>query len=173
MRLKKAGLTFAGATAAVAVMTMAASPAWACNDRDPALKLTSVCGNAGQPDWMVSNPNKWGAVPFTWSDDKGLHSGEKLSAPAGGSVALPTHANEITVVAYRPDQRNLPVWQNHGAKATAHCATPKPSETPTQKPPSDEATPTPTASSKTPVVTPPSGEAGPATPVHAQPVFTG
>ena len=101
MRLKKASLTFAGAAAAVALTTMAASPAWACNDRDPALKLNSACGKAGAPNWMVSNPNGWGAVPFTWSDDKGGHSEGKMSAPANGSVALPTHASKVIVIAYR------------------------------------------------------------------------
>src|SRR4051812_36626078 len=120
MRLKRASLAFAGAAAAVAVTTMAASPAWACNDRDPALKLISACGTSGRPNWMVTNPNGWGAVPFTWFDDKGGHSNGKMSARARGSVALPTHASKVIVIAYRPDQRNLPVWKNHGAAALSH-----------------------------------------------------
>lgn len=171
MRLKKASLAFGGATAAVALTTMAASPAWACNDRDPALKLSPACGKAGQPDWMVSNPNGWGAVPFTWFDNNGHHSIEKLSAPANGSVALPTHATKVVVIAYRPDQRDLPVWKNHGAAGLAHCKPSKPSGPPSQ-PPSHKPAPKPTSTSEAPS-TPPSGEARPATPVKAQPEFTG
>lgn len=170
MRLKKASLVVAGAAAAVAVTTMAASPAWACKDSDPALKLSSSCGPGGKPDWMVSNPNGWGGVPFTWTDNKGGHSLNKIIAPANGSVALPTHALRVLVIAYRPDQQSLPVWQNHGAAGIAKCKpkpTPKPSpskSTPSQKP---------TTPAPKPTATTPSGEAGPATPVKAQPNFTG
>ncbi|MGH3379534.1 MAG: hypothetical protein ACRDP6_32845 [Actinoallomurus sp.] len=171
MRLKKASITFAGAAAAVALTTMAASPAWACNDRDPALKLNSACGKAGAPDWMVSNPNGWGAVPFTWSDDKGGHSDGKLTAPANGSVALPTHASKIIVIAYRPDMRDLPVWKNHGAAGVLHCMPNKPSTPPSHQP-SHKPTAEPTSESPQPTP-PPAGEAGPATPVKAQPQFTG
>lgn len=173
MRLKRASLAFAGAAAAVAVTTMAASPAWACNDSDPALKLNSACGTASQPNWMVSNPNGWGAVPFTWSDDKGGHSDGKMSAPANGSVALPTHASKVIVVAYRPDMRDLPVWKNHGAAGVLQCTPSKPSAPPSQRPPHTP-TPKPTSTSEAPKPTPPpAGEAGPATPVKAQPEFTG
>lgn len=170
MRLKKASITFAGAAAAVALTTMAASPAWACNERDPALKLSSACGQAGQPNWMVSNPNGWGAVPFTWFDNQGHHSSGKMSAPANGSVALPTHALKVVVIAYRPDMRELPVWKNHGATAVAHCEVNKPSTPPSRKP---KPRPKPTSTSEAPTTQPPAGEAGPATPVKAQPEFTG
>ncbi|GAA4619305.1 hypothetical protein GCM10023195_87170 [Actinoallomurus liliacearum] len=181
MRLKRATLTFAGAAGALAVTTLAASPAWACNDRDPALRLEAKCGANGQPNWMVYNPNKWGAVPFTWNDDKGGHSNSKIPAPAGGAVALPTHASKVTVVAYRPDNRRLPVWQRHGAFGVKHCAAaPTPTQKPHKpgKPVTHKPSPTPTKSSAkpataTPVPTAPSGEARPATPVKAQPKFTG
>ncbi|MCW2864388.1 MAG: hypothetical protein JWP48_6096 [Actinoallomurus sp.] len=172
MRLKKASLTFAGAAAAVAVTTMAASPAWACNDRDPALKLESLCGKLGQPDWMLTNPNTF-EVPATWVDDKGGHSIEKIKVPARGGVALPTHAKNVTVTAYRIDQQNLPVWKNHGAVgALLHCAS-KPPASPSEKPTKPQPKPTATTSQSTKPTTPPSGEAGPATPVKAQPEFTG
>ncbi len=178
MRLSKASLAFAGAAAAVAVTTMAASPAWACNDRDPALRLQPSCGQDGQPNWMVSNPNGWGAVPFSWADDKGGHSTAKMTAPANGGVALPTHATKVIVVAYRPDRRNLPVWENHGAAGLAHCDVQKAPTTappvPPKQPPSTKPTVKPTETSQTPrPVPPPSGEAGPATPVRTQPQFTG
>ncbi|HEY0542511.1 MAG TPA: hypothetical protein VGD53_29400 [Actinoallomurus sp.] len=172
MRLKKASLTFAGAAAAVAVTTMAASPAWACNDRDPALKLESLCGKLGQADWMLSNPNTF-AVPATWIDDKGGSSLEKIDVPARGSVALLTHAKKVTVTAYRIDQRGKPVWQNHGAMgALLHCA-PKPPASPSEQPTKPQPKPTATTSQSTKPTTAPSGEAGPATPVKAQPEFTG
>lgn len=175
MRLKKASLAFAGAAAAVALTTMAASPAWACKDSDPALKLNSACGKAGKPDWMVNNPNGWGAVPFTWSDNEGGHSNGKLSAPANGSVALPTHASKVLVIAYRPDQQDLPVWKNHGAAGEANCTPSTPSSPPPshQPPPSHKPKPKPTSTSAAPTTPPPAGEAGPATPVKAQPEFTG
>jgi hypothetical protein len=179
MRLKRATLTFAGAAAAVAITTMAASPAWACNDRDPKLQLSATCGANGQPNWMVTNPNTWGAVPFSWTDDKGGHSDRNIPAPAGGSVALPTHASSVKVVAYRPDKgREMPVWVNHGDMAVKQCAPaptpskptlpPLPSKKPTPKPPTPSKTQT-----STPVPSAPSGEARPATPVKAQPKFTG
>jgi hypothetical protein len=169
MRLKKASLVVASAAAAVAVTTMAASPAWACNDRDPALKLNSSCGPGGQPNWMVTNPNTWGAVPFTWVDNKGGHSNGKINAPAGGSVALPTHATKVVVIAYRPDKPGLPVWKNHGAFGVSSCKpSPTPTPTKTHKPTHKPTTPAPK-----PTATAPSGEAGPATPVKAQPNFTG
>lgn len=170
MRLKKASLVVASAAAALAVTTMAASPAWACNDSDPALKLNSTCGSNGQPDWMVSNPNGWGAVPFSWVDNKGGHSQGKINAPANGSVALPTHATKVLVIAYRPDKPNLPVWQNHGAAGVSNCKS-----SPSQKPTPPKHTPTtkPTTAAPKPTASTPSGEAGPATPVKAQPEFTG
>ena len=172
MRLKKASLTFAGAAAAVAVTTLAASPAWACNDRDPALKLESLCGKLGQPDWMLSNPNTF-AVPATWMDNKGGKSLQKINVPARGSVALATHATKVIVTAYRIDQRDLPIWRNHGAVgALLSCkADTPPSTKPTEKP-KPTAKPTQTSEAPKPA-TPPSGEARPATPVHAQPEFTG
>src|SRR5438094_809247 len=120
MRLKKASLAVAGAAAAVAVTAMAA-PAWACSDRDPALKLDSSCGPGGRPNWMVYNPNGWGAVPFSWFDNKGGHSKGRLTAPANGSVALPTHALKVIVIAYRPDKPGLPVWKKHGAYGVSKC----------------------------------------------------
>jgi hypothetical protein len=171
MRLKRASLAFAGAAAAVAVTTMAASPAWACNDRDPALKLSPACGKLG-PNWMLSNPNGWGAVPATWVDNKGGHSNGKISVPANGSIALPTHATKLLVIAYRPDKQHLPVWQNHGtAGELKNCKGEKPTPPPSEKP---KPTPKPTKASEAPKpVTPPSGEAKPATPVKAQPAFTG
>jgi hypothetical protein len=171
MRLKRASLAFAGAAAAVAVTTMAASPAWACNDRDPALKLSPSCGKLG-PNWMLSNPNGWGAVPATWVDNKGGHSAGKISVPAKGSIALPTHATKVLITAFRPDQRDLPVWKNHGAAGVLlSCKGVKPSAPPSEKP---KPTPKPTKTSEAPKpVTPPSGEAKPATPVKAQPAFTG
>jgi hypothetical protein len=170
MRLKKASLTFAGAAAAVAVTTLAASPAWACNDRDPALKLESLCGKVG-PNWTLSNPNTFG-VPATWIDNKSGKSAEKINVPARSSVPLPTHATKVIVTAYRIDQKNLPVWQRHGAAgALLNCKGDTPSTKPTEKP---KPTVEPTKTSEAPKpVTPPSGEAGPATPVHAQPEFTG
>ena len=173
MRLKRASLTFAGTAAAVAVTTMAASPAWACNDRDPALKLRAVCGKLG-PNWMLSNPNGWGAVPATWADNKGGHSAGKISVPAHGSIALPTHAIKVIVTAYRPDRgRELPVWRNHGALGQLlNCKGLKPSAPPSDSKP--KPAPKPTRASEAPKpVTPPSGEAKPATPVKAQPAFTG
>ncbi|GAA0350607.1 hypothetical protein NE235_26710 [Actinoallomurus spadix] len=184
MRLKRATLTFAGAAGALAVTTLAASPAWACNDRDPALRLEAKCGANGQPNWMVSNPNRWGAVPMTWRDDKGGHSDRKVPVPAGGAVALPTHASKVMVVAYRPDRRDLPVWQRHGAFGVKHCtAAPTPPKKPHKPTPSKPAAHKPTAKptkpstkpqSATPVpTTAPTGEARPAQPVKAQPKFTG
>jgi hypothetical protein len=185
MRLKRATLTFAGAAAAVAVTTLAASPAWACKDSDPALKLEATCGANGQPNWMVTNPNRWGAVPFTWKDDKGGSSRIKIQAPAGGSVALSTHATKVVVVAYRPDRRDLPVWERHGAFGVKHCtAAPSKPKPPVAAKPSKSApakpSPTPTktavkpaARPPAPVPTAPSGEARPATPIKAQPKFTG
>ncbi|MCO6008218.1 hypothetical protein NE236_24880 [Actinoallomurus purpureus] len=181
MRLKKASLTFAGTAAALAVATMTASPAWACNDRDPKLQLRAACGVNGQPNWMVYNPNGWGRVPFTWSDSNHAQSSTKLWAPARGSVALPTHASKVNVIAYRPDRGDLPVWQRHGTFGVAHCkAAPKPphphpstpskSAKPSAKPSTVKKTHTATP---TPVATAPSGEARPATPVKAQPKFTG
>jgi len=176
MRLKRASLTFAASAAAVAVTTMAASPAWACNDRDPALRLRAVCGKLG-PIWMLSNPNGWGAVPATWADNKGGHSAGKISVPAHGSIALPTHAIKVIVTAYRPDRgRELPVWRNHGAVGQLlNCKGIKPPAPPA--PPTDskpKPAPKPTKASEAPKpVTPPSGEAKPATPVKAQPAFTG
>lgn len=173
MRLKKASLTLAGAAAAVAVTTMAAAPAWACSDRDPALQLHSLCGKDGQATWLLSNPNGWGSVPATWTDNKGGHSQGKISVPARGTVLLATHASKVLVTAYRPDQRNLPVWQRHGAIGLLkqHCKGTKPSAPPSEKP---KPTPKPTKTSEAPKpVTPPSGEARPATPVKAQPEFTG
>jgi hypothetical protein len=148
-----------------------ASPAWACNDRDPALKLESLCGKLGQPNWMLSNPNTF-AVPATWADNKGGKSLEKINVPARGSVALVTHATKVIVTAYRIDQRDLPVWQKHGAVgALLSCTPDKPSASPSEKPTPQ---PKPTSTSETPQpTTPPSGEAGPATPVKAQPEFTG
>jgi hypothetical protein len=177
MRLNKATLTFAG-TAVALVTTMTASPAWACNDRDPALRLDVKCGTSGQPTWMVTNPNRWGAVPFTWTDNKGGHSSSKIQAPAGGSVALPTHATMVKVVAYRPDRGDLPVWQRHGAFGVKHCAgAPKPSKPGNPAPPKKhhpKPTPTkPSTATPSPTTTAPSGEARPATPVKAQPKFTG
>ena len=172
MRLKKASLAFAGAAAAVAVTTMAASPAWACNDRDPALKLQASCGSLG-PNWLLSNPNRWGAVPATWKDNKGGHSQGMLKVPANGSIALPTHATEVTVTAYRPDKgMPMPVWERHGAFGSQpNCKTPKPPAPPATKP---TPSPKPSKTAKAPKpVTPPSGEARPATPVKAQPAFTG
>ncbi|MDN3354034.1 hypothetical protein [Actinomadura sp. DC4] len=173
MRLKKASLAFTGAAAAVAITTMAASPAWACSDRDPALKLRAFCGKEG-PAWMLSNPNGWGAVPATWMDNQGGHSNGKISVPARGSVALPTHATKVIVTAYRPDKgRELPVWQRHGAVgALLSCKATKPSAPPTKAKPKPSAKPTETSEAPKPV-TPPSGEARPATPVKAQPAFTG
>jgi hypothetical protein len=173
MRLKRASLTFAGAAAAVAVTTMAASPAWACNDRDPALKLRSLCGKAG-PAWMLSNPNGWGAVPATWVDNKGGHSEGKISVPAHGSVALPTHATKVIVTAFRPDRgRQMPVWQRHGAVGSLlSCKATKPTAPPSDSKPKPAPKPTKAKEAPKPV-TPPSGEAKPATPVKAQPEFTG
>jgi hypothetical protein len=171
MRLKKASITFAGAAAAVAVTTMAASPAWACNDRDPQLKLGSECGKLG-PNWTLSNPNTFG-VPATWMDNKGGKSAEKINVPARSSIPLPTHATKVIVTAYRIDQKNLPVWQRHGAIGELlSCKTDtQPSTKPTEKP---KPTAEPTKASEAPKpVTPPSGEARPATPVKAQPEFTG
>jgi hypothetical protein len=170
MRLKKASLTFAGAAAAVAVTTLAASPAWACNDRDPQLKLQSICGKLG-PAWTLSNPNTFG-VPATWIDDKGGKSLEKINVPARSSIPLPTHATKVIVTAYRIDKGGQPVWERHGAAgALLSCKGDLPSTKPTEKP---KPTVEPTQTSEAPKpVTPPSGEAGPATPVHAQPEFTG
>jgi hypothetical protein len=186
MRLNKATLTFAGMAAAL-VTTMTASPAWACNDRDPALRLDVECGTNGQPNWMVTNPNEWGAVPFTWTDDKGGQSLSKIQAPAGGSVALPTHASTVKVEAYRPDKDDLPVWPRHGASGVKHCAdaptpeSPAPPKKHTPKPTPTTPTPTPTKPTPTkphtttpsPTTTAPPGEARPAKPVKAQPKFTG
>jgi hypothetical protein len=173
MRLKKASFAFAGAAAAVAITTMAASPAWACSDSDPALKLAAECGQNG-PNWMVTNPNGWGLVPFTWTDDKGGHSDGKMNAPANGSVALPTHADKVVVVAYRPDKKELPVWEKHGAFGIKKCDTP-PSDKPSTPPakPSHKPSTKPTSATPTPTESAPNGEAGPATPVKAQPQFTG
>jgi hypothetical protein len=174
MRLKKASLAFAGAAAAVAVTTMAASPAWACNDSDPALKLNSACSAAGQPTWMVSNPNTWGQVPFTWVDNKGHKSRDMIWAPPNGSVTLPTHAPKVRVIAYRPDQAGFPVWKKHGAIGKLRCKAPKPPTT-TPKPPTTTPKPptTTTPKPKPSLSVPPGGQAGPATPVKAQPQFTG
>jgi hypothetical protein len=171
MRLKRASLTFAGAAAAVAVTTMAASPAWACNDRDPALKLDSICGKLG-PLWKLTNPNNFN-VPATWKDNKGGQSDHKINVPARSSIPLPTHAAMVFVTAYRIDQRDLPVWQNHGAfgKLLKSCKVDKPSAPPVHKP---KPAPKPTKASTAPKpATPPSGEAKPAKPVKAQPAFTG
>ncbi|MCW2944028.1 MAG: hypothetical protein JWR24_745 [Actinoallomurus sp.] len=180
MRLKKASLAFAGAAAAVAVTTMAASPAWACNDKDPGLKLDSICSAAGLPTWTVSNPNGWGSVPFTWVDNKGGRSQGKILAPANGSVTLPTHAPKVFVVAYRPDQghslKDFPVWKNHGTAGKLHCKAPKPPTTMPSTPPTTTPSTPPTTTTPKPAPSlsvPPSGQAAPATPVKAQPQFTG
>ncbi|GAA4635764.1 hypothetical protein GCM10023196_082520 [Actinoallomurus vinaceus] len=181
MRLNKATLTFAGTAAALAVTTLTASPAWACNDRDPALRLEAKCGTNGQPNWFVINPNRWGAVPFTWSDNQHGQSDSKIQAPAGGGVALPTHASVVKVVAYRPDRSDLPVWQRHGAYSVKHCVgAPKPSKPahphPSAPPKKHTPKPTPTKPSTatpSPTTSAPTGEARPATPVKAQPKFTG
>jgi hypothetical protein len=178
MRLKKASLTLAGAAGAVAITTMAAAPAWACNDRDPALQLHSLCGKDGQPTWLLNNPNGWGAVPATWTDNKGGHSEGKISVPARGTVLLATHATKVVVTAYRPDQRDLPVWQRHGAlgELKQHCEGTKPSTPPLAGKPKPTPSTKPTEHSEAPkpaAPAPPSGEARPATPVKAQPEFTG
>jgi hypothetical protein len=172
MRLKKASLTFAGAAAAVAVTTMAASPAWACNDRDPALKLESLCGKLGQPAWKLTNPNTFN-VPATWVDNKGGHSLQKIDVPARSSIPLPTSATKVVVTAYRIDQRGKPVWQNHGVAGLLRRCAPKPSASPSEQPTKPQPKPTATTSQSTKPTTAPSGEAGPATPVKAQPEFTG
>jgi hypothetical protein len=172
MRLKKASLTFAGAAAAVAITTMAASPAWACNDRDPKLQLKAECGSNG-PNWQVTNPNTF-SVPFGWTDDKGGKSEAKINAPARGSVTLSTHAEKVVVIAFRPDQQSKPVWEKHGAFGFKKCDTPtpsKPSPPPTKAAPKPSAKPTKEAPA--PVKDAPSGEAGAAAPVKAQPQFTG
>jgi hypothetical protein len=172
MRLKKASLTFAGAAAAVAVTTMAASPAWACNDRDPSLKLESICGKLG-PLWKLTNPNNFN-VPATWKDNKGGRSVKRIDVPARSSIPLSTHATVVIVTAYRIDQRNLPVWQNHGAfgKLLKSCQPAKPEapKPPQQAPKPSKPSAKPTEAKPAPV---PSGEARPATPVKAQPAFTG
>ncbi len=174
MRLNKASFAFAGAVTAITVTTLAASPAWACNDRDPALTLHGACLKDGQASWMVGNPNTWGAVPFTWKDDQGGHSDGLVQAPAGGSVAVPSHATTITVIAYRPDRHPGTVWEKHGAVSTVHCTATPPSHTPSAppKPAPKPTTHAPAPQPKAPSA-PPSGEARPATPVKAQPQFTG
>ncbi len=170
MRLKKASFAFAGTVTAVVITTMAASPALACNDRDPALQLKSMCAHDGA-SWMVTNPNTWGSVPFTWSDDQGGHSDGYVQAPPGASVAVPSHAMKVVVVAYRPDRDRGTIWEKHGAAGTADCKT---APTPTPSAPASK-TPTakPTTAKPTPTTAPPSGEARPATPVKEQPQFTG
>jgi hypothetical protein len=176
MRLKKASLAFAGTAAAVAVTTMAASPAWACNDKDPGLKLDSMCSAAGLPTWTVTNPNGWGQVPFTWVDNKGGKSLDKIWAPAKGSVTLLTHAPKVMVIAYRPDQSNFPVWKGHGAIGKLHCKAPKPPTTTPSVPPTTTPSTPPTTTTPKPAPSlsvPPSGQAAPATPVKVQPQFTG
>jgi hypothetical protein len=180
MRLKRASLTLAGAAAAVAVTTMAAAPAWACSDRDPALKLRSLCGKDGQPAWLLTNPNGWGAVPATWTDNKGGRSEGKISVPARGTVLLATHATKVIVTAFRPDRGNREVWQRHGAFGLLqqHCKGTKPTapnapDAP-KAPEKPKPAPKPTKTGEAPKpATPPSGEARPATPVKAQPAFTG
>jgi hypothetical protein len=170
MRLK-ASIVFAGAI--TAVTTMAASPALACSDRDPALQLKGQCADNGV-SWMVTNPNTWGSVPFTWTDDKGRGSQDYIQAPPGGSVAVPTNASKIMIKAFRPDKRRGTVWQNHGAVGTLHCdRKPSPSPTPSSTPTHSKPMPAPTTVKPTKTVPPPAGEAGPATPVKAQPQFTG
>jgi hypothetical protein len=172
MRLKRASLTFAGAAAAVAITTMAASPAWACNDRDPKLQLTAECGPNGA-NWQVTNPNTF-SVPFGWTDGAGKMSEGKINAPAKGSVALTTHAAKVVVIAFRPDQQSKPVWQKHGAFGFKKCDTPppgKPSTPPTK--PTHKPSTKPSSEAPAPVKNAPSGEAGPAKPVKAQPQFTG
>ncbi len=173
MRLKKASFAFAGAVTAITVTTLAASPAWACNDRDPSLALHARCVGGAPTAWMVSNPNTWGAVPFTWQDDQGGHSDGYVQAPAGGMVSVPSHATTITVIAYRPDRRPGTVWERHGARGTVHCAS-----VPSHQPSAPPSKPAPRPSTHAPAPTPPpaappSGEARPATPVKAQPEFTG
>jgi hypothetical protein len=169
MRLKKASLAFAGAASAVAITTMAASPAWACNNRDPKLQLAAHCGKLG-PDWTLINPNNF-AVPATWMDNKGGKSEHKINVPARSSIPLPTHATLVKVLAYRIDRPNLPVWENHGAIGKLLKCLPKPPAKPSPKP-SKPAKPAPKPSASSPASAP-SGEAKPAKPVDKQPEFTG
>src|SRR3569833_3339216 len=115
MRLKRASLTLAGAAAAVAITTMAAAPAWACSDRDPALKLRSLCGKDGQPAWLLTNPNGWGAVPATWTDNKGGRSEGKISVPTHNTNQHTTHTTKKNNTTNQPNQNNREVWQRHGA----------------------------------------------------------
>ncbi|MCO5969018.1 hypothetical protein [Actinoallomurus soli] len=178
MRLKRATLTFAGAAAALAVTTLAASPAWACNDRDPGLKLSVKCSGNGQPTWTVSNPNPW-FVPFTWSEGKHAPMSPRILAPGRSEVTLKGHPSVVIVVAYNPETRA--VWKGHGAFGVKHCAAaptpPKKSHKPS-KPGAPKPSPTPSKTSAkpqkaTPAPAAPTGEARPATPVKAQPKFTG
>jgi hypothetical protein len=168
MRLTRVTSVLAGALGLTVAL---ATPALACNDKDPALKLKGVCVD-GQPNWTVNNPNTF-QVPFEWKDNKGGHSDELIQAPAGGSdVTLPTHANKVVVIAHRPDQDKRPVWMRHGAVGALRCAvkpTPTPSKTPTKPAP----TPTHTAPAPAPAPTHSTGTAQAATPVNAQPNFTG
>ena len=174
MRLTRVTSVLAGA---VCVTLAIASPASACNDRDPALKLKGVCAN-NLPTWTVTNTNRY-HVPFTWTDNKGGKSSGLVQAPGDGSgVTLPTHASKVKVVAYRPDRYKRPVWNRHGVVGILHCAKPTPTPTPTHtRTPTKSATPTPTKSTLTPspTATPSntSGTAPAATAVTVQPNFTG
>jgi hypothetical protein len=114
-------------------------------------------------------------VPATWKDNKGGRSVKRFDVPARSSIPLPTHATVVLVTAYRIDQRGLPAWNNHGAvgKLLKSCKPAKPSQ---PAKPSAPATQAPKPSTKPTEAKPapvPSGEARPATPVKAQPEFTG
>lgn len=159
MRFAKTGSVLAGA---VGITLLASSPALACNDRDPGLKLKGECGQAG-PAWAVSNPNDF-QIPFSWVDDLG-GKGQGW-APPQGSQELTSHGTKVTVTAYNPETGH--VWQNHGAFGSVTCSTPSkpPTKTPTP-------TPKPTHTTSKPKPTTPPDEAPPAKPVTKTPTFTG
>jgi hypothetical protein len=155
MRFAKTGSVLAGA---VGITLLASSPAMACNDRDPALKLMGECGQTG-PAWVVSNPNDF-QIPFTWVDNLG--GSGKGWAPPQGSQVLTSHGTKVTVTAINPEKGGE--WLKHGALGTLTCKRPSkpPTKTPTAKP--TTAKPKPTT---------PEGEAPPAKPVTKTPTFTG
>jgi hypothetical protein len=90
-------------------------------------------------------------------------------------VAVPSHATEVTVIAFRPDRRPGTIWQKHGAVGALHCsaAPTAPSHRPSTPPKRMPTAHAPQPKPKPTSVAPPKGEAGPATPVKAQPQFTG
>lgn len=158
MRFAKTGSVLAGA---VGITLLASSPAMACNDRDPALKLMGECGQTG-PAWVVTNPNGF-QIPFSWVDNLG-GSGKDLVAPAQGSRELTSHGTKVTVTAINPEKGGE--WRKHGALGTLICKTPS-------KPPTKTPTPTVKPTTAKPKPTTPEGEAPPAKPVTKTPTFTG